>query len=126
MWYSHLDKITFLLNLYTEVPQLLNVCIEKLEIREGGDRVTLLFDMPRFPDRQPEKWVAMGYNTACVELDFFEIKEILVKSITNKFNGNITITKDKDDIITVNVTGSIEVKIKAGFGMVQSVKGYCT
>ena len=113
------------MNLYNEIPQLTNVRISQIKILDEGDRVSLIFDMPYFADRPPKKWMALGYNTAIVQLDFFEVKEVMIKSNSSTYRGSIEIVKEKDDTILVNVLGSVEAKIKAGIGIIQSVEGYC-
>lgn len=125
MWHKSLEKVMFITNLYTEIPQLTNVRISQIKIADEGDRVSLIFDMPYFADKPPKKWVALGYNTVIVQLDFFEIKEVMIKSNSRTYRGDIKIVKDENDTIFVNVIGSVETKIKAGIGMIQSVEGYC-
>lgn len=124
MWYESLDKNIFLANLYNEIPQLTNVRISQIKILDEGDRVSLIFDMPYFADRPPKKWVALGNNTVIVQLDFFEIKEVMIKSNSKTYRGDIEIVKDEDDTIIVNLNGSVEAKIQARIGMIQSVEGY--
>jgi hypothetical protein len=125
MWHENLEKNFFVLDLYNTIPQLNNVRIAQIKILDEGDNISLVFDMPYFADRPPQKWVNLGYNTVVVELDFFEIKEVMLKSINSRYRCNIEIRKDKDDTYIIDITGSIEAKIKAGVGMIQSIKGYC-
>ena len=125
MWHKNLERNMFISNLYTEIPQLVNVRIAQIKILDEGDKATIIFDMPNFPDKPPKKWMNLGYNTAIVQLDFFDIKEIMLKSISNRYRANIEISTDEIDTITVNVTGSVEAKIKARVGMIQSIEGYC-
>lgn len=125
MWHKSLEKNIFITNLYTEIPQLVNVRISQINIADEGDRISLIFDMPCFGDKPPKKWVTSGYNTAVVQLDFFEIKEVMIKSNSRTYRGNIEIVKDENDTVLVSVIGSVEAKIKAGIGMIQSVEGYC-
>lgn len=125
MWHENVEKNTFITNLYAEVPQLVDVRISQIKIHDGGDRVSFIFDMPYFADKPPEKWVALGHNTVIVQLDFFDMREIVIKSNSNKYRGSIEIVKDIDDTILIKVAGAIEARIKAGVGMIQSIDGYC-
>ena len=125
MWHKNLERNMFISNLYTEIPQLVNVRIAQIKILDEGDKATIIFDMPNFPDKPPKKWANLGYNTAIVQLDFFEVEEIMIKSMNNRYRANIEIITDEIDTITVNVTGSVEAKIKARVGMIQSIEGYC-
>ncbi|SMD18033.1 Imm50 family immunity protein [Sporomusa malonica] len=125
MWHESLEKSTFITNLYTEVPQLVDVRISQIKIHDEGDRVSLIFDMPYFADKPPKKWVALGHNTVIVHLDFFGIKEIMITSNNNKYRGSIDLINDIDGTVLIKVTGTIEARIKAGVGMIQSIEGYC-
>ncbi|MCO1604047.1 Imm50 family immunity protein [Desulfosporosinus nitroreducens] len=125
MWYESLEKNMFIKNMYTEIPHLANVRIAQIKILDEGDRISLVFDMPYFADKPPKKWVGLGCNTAIVQVDFFDIKEVMLKSIDNRYRGSIEIEKDKEGMIIVEVTGSIGAKIRAGVGMIQSIEGYC-
>ena len=60
-----------------------------------------------------------------MQLDFFEVKEVIIKSNDKTYRGDIEIEKDEKGAILINVTGSVEVKIKAAVGMIQLVEGYC-
>jgi hypothetical protein len=125
MWYKNLEKNIFITNLYTKIPQLVNVRISQIKITDEGDRISLIFDMPYFADKPPKKWVDLDYNTIIVQLDFFEVKEVIIKSNDKTYRGDIEIEKDEKGAILINVTGSVEVKIKAAVGMIQLVEGYC-
>ena len=125
MWYQNLEKNIFITNLYTKIPQLVNVRISQIKITDEGDRISLIFDMPYFADKPPKKWVDLDYNTIIVQLDFFEVKEVIIKSNDKTYRGDIEIEKDEKGAILINVTGSVEVKIKAAVGMIQLVEGYC-
>jgi hypothetical protein len=111
--------------IYTNVPPLKNLRIEKIEISSEGDKITLGFDLPIFPDKPPKKWLERGYTTAFVEIDFFNIQEVNIKSSNNTYRGDIEIMKDVDaDIYIVYIKGTVEAVIKAGVGIIQSVRGY--
>jgi hypothetical protein len=125
MWNDYFSDDKFISMIYTNVPPLKNLRIEKIEISREGNRITIGFDLPIFPDNPPKKWLERGYSTAFIELDFFDIKEVNIKSIENTYRGDIEIKKDvENDIFIVKVIGTVETLIKAGVGIIQSVKGY--
>ncbi|MCY8116743.1 immunity 50 family protein [Bacillus spizizenii] len=123
MWHEALDKNIAICNLYNEVPELKNVRIAEINILQEGDKVSIKFDMPSHADNPPKKWNILSYNTTIVEIDLFEIKEISIKSLSRNYSGNIEIEKIDEDI-EVNITGTVEAKIIAVTGLVQSVGGY--
>lgn len=126
MWYKSLDENKFLLGLYSQVPKLENVSITKIDIGYDGDRVSLNYKMPYFPDNPPEKWTKLGYNTAIAELYLYDIKELLLKSYGKWYKGNIEITKDDEGMLVVDIIGTVEIHIKAGGGMLRKIEGIMT
>jgi hypothetical protein len=125
MWYELFLENKFISMIYTNVPPLENLRIEKIEISREGDSIKVGFDLPIFADKPPTKWVERGYKTTFVEVDFFNIKEVSLKSSNNTYRGNISVNTDDDTgNLIVNITGTVEAKIIAGVGLIQSVNGY--
>ncbi|RHW43428.1 hypothetical protein D1B31_01850 [Neobacillus notoginsengisoli] len=125
MWNDYFSDDKFISMIYSNVPPLKNLRIEKIEISREGDRITIGFDLPMFPDKPPKKWLEKGYSTAFIEIDFFDIKEVNIQSNESSYRGDIEINKDNEaDIFTVRIIGTVKTSIKAGVGIIQSVKGY--
>jgi predicted AlkP superfamily phosphohydrolase/phosphomutase len=125
MWNEHFSEDKFISMMYTNVPPLKNLRIEKIEISSEGDKITFAFDLPFFPDKPPKKWIEKGYTTTFVEIEFFDIKEVNIKSTKNTYRGDIEIKKDVEaDIFIVKIIGTVEAEIKASVGLIQSVRGY--
>jgi len=68
MWYDYLDNVQFLHSLYEEVPSLSHVRIASIDIGDEGNRIKIIFDMPRYADSPPAKW--KGCNVVVIEVDF--------------------------------------------------------
>ncbi|MBE1556973.1 Imm50 family immunity protein [Sporosarcina limicola] len=94
MWFELLEGNTFISNLYNEVPQLIDVRIVAIEIADEGRKISINFIMPKYADNPPLKWRNLNYNTVFVELDFFDVQELTIKSNKNKYRGNINIESD--------------------------------
>ncbi|ULO09519.1 hypothetical protein H1230_12515 [Paenibacillus sp. 19GGS1-52] len=124
MWHNILQGSKFISNLYNDVPQLKNVRISALKIQDEGRKVSIEFDIPIYTERPPQKWVDLGYNTVFVEIDFFDISDISLKSVGNKFIGDIEIDEVESGLIIINISGSVIASITADVGMIQSVRGY--
>ncbi|MBP3950152.1 Imm50 family immunity protein [Bacillus suaedae] len=124
MWYKVLDGNKFISNLYDEIPQLINVRIEAIKIEEEGRKISINFNMPKFADNPPRKWSDLNYNTVFVELDFFDAQDLTIKSNKDKYRGNINVELDEAGKFEVNISGSVDMKLKADHGMIQSVSGY--
>ncbi|MBP0724071.1 hypothetical protein J5Y03_02595 [Bacillus sp. RG28] len=123
MWYLNLENNLFLTNLYNEVPELKNIKIEKINIADGGRKVTLCFDMPSYAENPPQKWVDLGNNTVWVEIDFYEIIELEIKSMKTMVNCDLDIKYVENSFI-INITGTVNASIKAEYGYFQKVEGY--
>ncbi|WP_148930827.1 Imm50 family immunity protein [Paenibacillus methanolicus] len=119
MWYEYLSENNFIKLLYNEVPALKN-----LRISREGDRITVSSDMPVFPDNPPKKWVEKSDSIAFVELDFFDIQEVILRSNNNTYRANIDIEKDEAGDLIVSISGTVQAKIRAAVGIIQSVRGY--
>lgn len=124
MWHELLERNTFIGNLYSDVPELKNVRIAGIKIHDEGGRLTIEFDMPVYAEFPPEKWIKCGDNTVFVEADFFDLTEVNIQSTESIYRGDIKITKDENNLIDIQISGTIQAQIKAGFGMIQSVRGY--
>ena len=124
MWYEGLERNFFISKLYSQIPELVNVRIYSLKILDEGDRITLSFDMPLYADKPPEKWVNQGYNKVFVEIDFFDVHELWFKSDERRYRGDVKIVQDTGGMFTVEINGTVQAKIKASVGVLQSVNGY--
>lgn len=123
MWYEYINHVIFLKNLYCQVPELVHVRIYKISLEDEGRKVKIVFDMPNFADNIPEKWHNLGYNSLCVEVDFWFINDFQMSSDHSLMTGDISITKD-DDLIHVFIKGTVNCQFKAEYGMIQKVSGY--
>lgn len=122
MWCELLERNKFILNLYSCIPQLINVRIVAVRIEE--QKVSIHFNMPNFADKPPTKWKDLGYNTVYVELDFFDIKEITLKTNTGVLKGDINIEKNEDKNLKISISGDVYLELIADVGIIQSVSGY--
>ena len=126
MWYDLLDNNIYITKLYNKVPNLLDIKINEMNILEGGDKVRIVFNLSSYADNPPKKWIQSEYNTIVVEIDLFEIQEINMFSMSNNiYKSDINIWRDNDNYINVDIKGRFNMSIKAIFGMIQSISGYC-
>lgn len=123
LWYLNLENNLFLTNLYNEVPKLKNIKIEKINIVDGGRKVTICFNMPYYAENPPQKWVNLGNNSVWIELDFYEINELEIKSMKTMENCDLEI-KYVENSFLINITGNVYTSLKAEYGYIQKVEGY--
>src|SRR5690625_5788952 len=85
MWHKHLDENYFISKLYDEVPGLINTRILNIEIEDEGERLTVLFMMPKYADNPPKKGRVSPYNRVRVKLGFYGIEELSITYNSKEF-----------------------------------------
>lgn len=123
MWYKEIDKIGFLLELYNDIPDLNDVQINKIEILEEGDKVTITFNMPRFADHVPEKWKKSKFDVVEIECDFIVISKFHIDFNNINFRSNMWIERDNSDKLIIKIEGDINCSFIAEYAMIQRVRG---
>ena len=121
MWCDVIDKNIFIKQIYTEVPELLNVRIDAISLQRDGTDVSVVFDMPVYPDKPPEKW--NGNNTVSVEITFFVISEFKLEMKDRYMYGNIDIFSHEGKIKIV-IDGSILCSFVAEAAVIQRISAY--
>lgn len=124
MWYENLENSKFIKSLYINVPQIVNVRIAKLEVLDEGNRVSISFDMPCYPDKIPKKWENEDYNTVFISLDFFSIHHISMNSSSSCYIGSLDVQEKEDGLLAISIKGTLNLEVIAESGLVQSVRGY--
>src|SRR5690625_316277 len=124
MWHKHLENNYFLSKLYDEVPEIINTEILHIQINHEGDKLTILFMMPKYADNPPEKWNSSSYNSVIVELDFHEVEELSLTYNGKEFmSGDIKIESNDNGLLDVSISGTVDLTFKAYSGYIQSLKG---
>lgn len=124
MWYKELKHSEFLTTLYEEVPELSQISIEYVEIKDEGRRVSLGFTMPKFAGYPPLKWKQSGYNAVFVEADFFNIKEMQISYCNEELKGTVYMKLTEKQYHHVWISGSMNLNLVAEVGLIQEISGY--
>lgn len=123
MWNEILGNNDLIHRIYKKVPKLMNVSIDEITIDRSGKRIRIGFTMPESKNK-----TCLGLkkyrNITYVKIDFMEIINIYFVAHCNKYIGNITITKNENNLFITNVNGTLELKIKAKDAVISSVKCY--
>jgi len=122
MWYNFLHKTEYLHKLYNEIPSLNDVRIASITIWDEGNRIKIIFDMPRYADFPPTKWE--GCNTAVVEVDFTSIAKLELNTISNTYRGDISINKNSEGLLEINIKGNLTLNAIADSGFIQHINAY--
>ncbi|MDU4861607.1 MAG: Imm50 family immunity protein [Terrisporobacter othiniensis] len=125
MWYELLDNNVFITKLYDQVPDLIDIRIDQINVLDECDKVSIFFDLQKYADNPPQKWNQSKYNTVVVNIDLFGIHEINMSyKPTNVDKSNIRICIDENSYIKVKITGQFNATIRAVVGMIQTICGY--
>lgn len=122
MWYDYIDNPKALYNLYKEVPPLDDVRIASIHIDDEGNRIVLMFDMPRYPDFPSPKWGQC--NTVTAEIWFTYIAELSINTTSNSYRGYITIEKFAEGLLEVSIVGNLNVKFITQSAFIQRIEAY--
>ena len=71
MWYELLDNNVFITKLYDQVPDLIDIRIDQINVLDECDKVSIFFDLQKYADNPPQKWIQSKYNTVVVNIDLF-------------------------------------------------------
>jgi len=124
MWYKHVGRNQSLYRLYKEIPNSLkNVRIENITIWDEGNRIKFIFDMPRYVDFPSERWHG-DYNALAVEIDFTSIAKLQISTISNTYRGDISINKNSEGLLEVNVVGNLTIHFIADTAIIQCFHPY--
>ncbi|MBD3231048.1 hypothetical protein GF322_00105 [Candidatus Dependentiae bacterium] len=93
MWCNFLENNFFIKELYKKIPELNNVRISEINVHDEGHRISIVFELPYYPDNPPQKWVNAKYNTAYVQIDFDALHRLYIEyanlcSLVGYINAN--------------------------------------
>ena len=123
MWVKHIKNTKFLMQLFNNVPELNDVEIEQFNINYYGREIKIIIRLPQLVDEIPLKWKQNNYNAALIEIDFWDVTQLVMSMDNNK--KSIIKIYENDDILVVEIQGGINVKFSTVGGYIQNVGGYC-
>jgi hypothetical protein len=123
MWANVLNNNSYIFKLYDNVPELNDVRISSILYGDEGDRVTIILDLPLYPDNPPSKWISSKFNTVVVEIDFFNIRDLCIKALNKYCICKISIVQ-ANKYIELSVSGDIEISLKSEVGLIQNIRAY--
>ena len=121
MWYDKLIQNNSLKQLYKDVPALTDVEINQISLKSNGEEVSIIFELPIYPDNPPAKW--NGCNTVSVEISFFVISRFELELKEDYMHGNIEISS-KDGNLKINISGNLKCSFVAETAVIQRFSAY--
>jgi len=121
MWYEHLEDPRPYLNMYKEIPPLVDVRIGGISF--GDERcITISFNMPTYPDFPLAKWE--GCDTANIGIDFYGIRDLQISTSSYTCIGDITIEKNAEGLLEVEIKGDVSLRLVASSGVISGMTAY--
>lgn len=121
MWYDKLIQNNSLKQLYKDVPALTNVEINKISLKRDGEEVSIIFELPVYPDNPPVKW--NGCNTVSVEILFSIISEFELELKESYMHGDIDIFS-QDGNLRINISGNLKCSFISETAVIQRFSAY--
>lgn len=121
MWYDKLIQNNSLKQLYKDVPALTNVEINQISLKRDGEEVSIIFELPVYPDNPPAKW--NDCNTVSVEISFFVISGFELGLKEGYMHGDIDISF-KDGNLKINISGNLKCSFVAETAVIQRFSAY--
>jgi len=122
MWFEHLEDPRPYLNMYKEIPPLVDVRILSITFGEGRHGITITFNTPTYPDFPLDKWE--GCDIASMTIDFYGIRDLQISTTGHKYRGDITIEKNAEGLLEVEIKGSLNLRLVAEFGVISNMGAY--
>ncbi len=124
IWYDCLEEEYFLGSIYDVMPELTDVRINKLELDSQMRDVNIIFEMPRYCDKEPLKWQEGKFNTIVVNLHCCVIRGLMVSLDETKHTNCIDIKRVNENQLQVKSKGNINMEFDAEVVMIAKVSGY--
>lgn len=121
MWYDKLIQNNSLKQLYKDVPALTDVEINQISLKRDGAEVSIIFELPVYPDNPPAKW--NDCNTISVEISFFVISGFELELKESYMHGDIDISS-QDGNLKINISGNLKCSFVAETAVIQRFSAY--
>lgn len=124
-WMDLLDDPTSVRAIYgDDVPSLESVHLHEITLHSDGARVTLRFDLSRYPADPPRKWQVQGFNTVQIQLVLLEVRELTLHGWRNRIDAALSLTKEDGGLRVVGSADSVAIDIKGEWATVAKISAY--
>lgn len=108
-----------------ELPSLERTDLHEVIFHRDGPKITLRFNLDKYPNNPPKKWVMQEFNTAQVQLTLLDVKDVTLSGwVGTNYIVDIHVEKC-NSLISLCVKNDIfSLKIKSGFIEVTSISAY--
>jgi hypothetical protein len=122
-WYEMLASTDALTSLYAQVPSLEWIDLNGLYALHNPDRVSLHFNLARFPDHVPEKW--QKYSTVYIHVDFSNLVSMHIRGWRVGGPAHIEMKRAETTLISCElVSAYCTADILASYGEITHIGAY--
>lgn len=107
MWHTFSDNPLAIISLYNIVPELRSVRIAGITLQRRDPEIKLLIDLPSFPDKPPQKWKGLGYNTAQMELNLYLPNSVEIVGWSSKVVVDIDFEQTQKDMLCIRANSQL-------------------
>lgn len=125
-WIEVLDDARNVEAIYGDkVPSLRRVVLHEIRVHRDGPRVTLVIDLPDFPDRPPRKWAMQGFNTVQIALVMDGVVDLTMDGLSVDSVIDIDLAKISGEVhMTTSEDSTTHVVVRSGSAFVGSISAY--
>jgi hypothetical protein len=125
-WIDMLDDPRSVRAIYgEEYPSLDRVVLHEIRAHRDGPRVTLVVDLPDFPEMPPKKWVAQQFNTVQIELTVSGVSYLTIENMDKDSIVDVELVKVGDEIrVATSPQSSSRIHIRGRWLSVNAISAY--
>ena len=125
-WINLLTDSTPICSIFgNDLPDLQRVDLHEIILHRDGPRVSLRFDLTKYPTNPPEKWIAGGFNRVQLRLLAVGVQEISIKGWQTQCKITLKVFGDGAFIRLRSQDGEVKIELLTESLLVDSVTAYC-
>lgn len=123
MWYDIIERNQFLNIIYSEIPDLVKVRINKMTFDYQQNDINIVIELPEYCSNEPIKWKKQNYNTVVLDLRFCNVSNI---EFNKRSTGNKAIIDLRKNglLINTSVKGDLLLNFNSEIVLVEQINGY--
>lgn len=121
MWQTLVRNPEAIETLYVKVPELANVRVTGITLKQDGPVIEVVLVMPVYPDFPPRRWG--NCNSCLLRIDFWGTSDLLINGWTTENVYDVEICKSEGGL-RVLFLGEKKVSFKAQEALIQRFTAY--
>lgn len=123
MWFDFIEQKDFINKLYSNVPELRKIKINKIQFDNEFNDMNIVFEMPEYCVNEPIKWKKQKFNTVVVDIKFCNVYNVVLSKKSS--NNIITLEIEKtEEVLNIKLSGGFDLVFCAEVAIIEQVNGY--